>query len=92
MSATGEQQHVDTSGSIEKVSTKRMALYTGRTHPTLAAEVAQCLNLELGNPNIVQFANGEIRARFADALRRGLWVTRLNSVGPALVVPAEAAE
>jgi cobaltochelatase CobN len=33
-----------------------------------------------------------IRARFAEALRRGLWVTRLNSTGAALGVPAEAAE
>lgn len=33
-----------------------------------------------------------IRGRFAEALRRGLWVTRLNSIGSALGVPAEAAE
>jgi cobaltochelatase CobN len=32
-----------------------------------------------------------IRARFAEAMRRRLWVTRLNSAGQALAAPAEAA-
>ena len=49
---------------MEKVTTKRMSLYSGRTHPALAEEVALHLGAELGNPNIVQFANGEIRCRF----------------------------
>ena len=32
---------------MEKVTTKRMALYSGRTHPTLAAEVAEGLGARL---------------------------------------------
>ena len=39
-----------------------MSLFSGRTHPALADEVAKELGVELGDPNIVQFANGEIRA------------------------------
>ncbi len=54
---------------MEKVTTKRMSLYSGRTHPALAAEVAEHLGIELGNANLVQFANGEIRARFGESIR-----------------------
>jgi len=54
---------------MEKVTTKRMSLYSGRTHPALAEEVAVHLGAELGNPNIVQFANGEIRCRFGESIR-----------------------
>ncbi|MEY4174252.1 MAG: phosphoribosylpyrophosphate synthase [Actinomycetota bacterium] len=54
---------------MEKVTTKRMSLYSGRTHPALAEEVAMHLDAELGNPNIVQFANGEIRCRFGESIR-----------------------
>ena len=54
---------------MEKVTTKKLALYSGRTHPELAAEVAQHLGIELGHPNIVEFANGEIKTRFAESVR-----------------------
>jgi ribose-phosphate pyrophosphokinase len=54
---------------VEKLTTKRMALYSGRTHEALAEEVAAALGIELWNPNIVEFANGEIRPRFADSVR-----------------------
>ena len=66
----------DTSGAvggngntIDKITTKRLALYSGRTHPELATEVAQHLGLKLGDPNIVEFANGEIRPRFNESIR-----------------------
>jgi ribose-phosphate pyrophosphokinase len=54
---------------MEKATTKRLSLYSGRTHPDLAAEVAECLGLSLGEPNLVEFANGEIRPRFAESIR-----------------------
>ncbi len=54
---------------MEKVTTKRMSLYSGRTHPALAMEVAEHMGIELGSPNLVQFANGEIRARFGESIR-----------------------
>lgn len=57
--------------TIDKVTTKRMALYTGRTHPQLAEEVAQHLEVQLGEANIVEFANGEIRPRFGESVRGG---------------------
>ncbi len=54
---------------MEKVTTKKLALYSGRTHPELAEEVATHLGLELGNANIVEFSNGEIRPRFTESVR-----------------------
>ncbi len=54
---------------MEKVTTKRLALYTGRTHPELAQEVATHLNIELGNANLVEFANGEVRCSFGESVR-----------------------
>jgi ribose-phosphate pyrophosphokinase len=54
---------------MEKVTTKRLALYSGRTHPALADDVARHLGIELGHPNLVEFANGEVRPRFAESVR-----------------------
>jgi len=54
---------------IEKVTTKRLALYSGRTHPDLAAEIAGHLGIPLGDAGVVQFANGEIKTRFAESVR-----------------------
>jgi ribose-phosphate pyrophosphokinase len=54
---------------MEKVTTKRLALYSGRTHPELAHEVASHLNIELGHDNLVEFANGEVRCRFGESIR-----------------------
>ena len=54
---------------MEKVTTKRLALYSGRTHPELAQEVATHLNIELGHDNLVEFSNGEVRCRFGESIR-----------------------
>jgi ribose-phosphate pyrophosphokinase len=54
---------------MEKVTTKRLALYAGRTHPALATEIAAHLGIELGHPNIVEFSNGEVRPRFNESVR-----------------------
>ncbi|MEL6892216.1 MAG: ribose-phosphate diphosphokinase [Actinomycetota bacterium] len=54
---------------MEKVTTKRLALYTGRTHPELAREVAGHLDIELGQDNLVSFANGEMRCSFGESVR-----------------------
>ena len=54
---------------MERVTKKRLALYTGRSHVKLAEEVAAHLGEKLLDPNIVEFANGEIRPRFRDSVR-----------------------
>jgi ribose-phosphate pyrophosphokinase len=60
-----------TSKPLERVTTKRLSLFSGRTHPALADEVAAHLGIEVGDANIVEFANGEIRPRFSDSIRGG---------------------
>jgi ribose-phosphate pyrophosphokinase len=54
---------------LERVTKKRLALYTGGCHPLLAEEIADHLDVELGDPGLVTFANGEIRARYAESIR-----------------------
>jgi len=54
---------------MEKVTTKRLALYTGRTHRELAEEVAGHLGIPLGQDNLVSFANGEMRCSFGESVR-----------------------
>ena len=53
----------------DKVTKKRMALFTGRTHVALAEEVAGYLGIKLGDANVVEFANGEMRPRFGESVR-----------------------
>ncbi|MGA0154213.1 MAG: ribose-phosphate diphosphokinase, partial [Ilumatobacteraceae bacterium] len=45
--------------------------YTGRAHPELAREVASHLNISLGEADVIEFANGEIRPRFGESIRGG---------------------
>ena len=54
---------------LEKVTTKKLAIYTGRTHRDLATEVAAHLGVQLGDAGIVEFSNGEIRPRFGESVR-----------------------
>jgi ribose-phosphate pyrophosphokinase len=54
---------------MELVPTKRLQLFSGRTHPALTQEIADHLGVELGHPNLVDFASGEIRCRFAESVR-----------------------
>ncbi len=54
---------------MELLSKKTLQLLTGRTHPGLAEEVAQHLGITLGETNLIDFANSEIRCRFGDSVR-----------------------
>jgi ribose-phosphate pyrophosphokinase len=54
---------------MELVPTRKLHLLTGRTHPGLAGEIAAHLGVELGDPNLVDFANGEVRPRFSQSVR-----------------------
>jgi ribose-phosphate pyrophosphokinase len=54
---------------MELVPTRKLHVLTGRTHPGLAAEIAAHLGVELGDPNLVDFANGEVRPRFSQSVR-----------------------
>jgi ribose-phosphate pyrophosphokinase len=54
---------------MEATTTKRLALYSGRVNPALAAEVAKHLGVEVGEANLVDFSNGEIRCTFGESVR-----------------------
>ena len=54
---------------MELFSKHRLQFYAGRSHPALGAAIAKHLGVEVGNCELVDFPNGEIRARFGDSVR-----------------------
>jgi len=54
---------------MELVTKKRLHLLAGRSNLPLATEIAECLGVELGHPNLVEFANGEIHAKLGENVR-----------------------
>jgi ribose-phosphate pyrophosphokinase len=54
---------------MELVTKKRLQLFAGRSNPALAEEIARNLGVELGHPNLVEFANGEIHSRLGENVR-----------------------
>ncbi len=54
---------------MELVTKKRLYLVSGRTNLALAQEIAARLGVELGDPNLGEFANGELHCRFNESVR-----------------------
>lgn len=54
---------------ITQSNAKRMVLLAGRSHPELAAAVAEQLGVELVPTRAYNFANGEIFVRFEESIR-----------------------
>ena len=54
---------------MELVTKKRLHLVSGRANLPLAEEIAERLGVELGEPNLAEFANGELHARFGESVR-----------------------
>ncbi len=54
---------------MELVTKKHLQLYAGRSHPDLAREVASSLGVTLGDANLVDFPNTELRATFGESIR-----------------------
>jgi ribose-phosphate pyrophosphokinase len=54
---------------MEFIPKKRLFLVTGRAHVPLAEEIASSLGVQLGQPNLAEFANGELHCRFAESVR-----------------------
>jgi ribose-phosphate pyrophosphokinase len=54
---------------MELIPRKRLALYTGRAHPQLAAEIAEQLGVELGDAHLKNYPNGEIHCRYDESIR-----------------------
>jgi ribose-phosphate pyrophosphokinase len=48
---------------------KKLMLFSGRAHPELAKEIADCLGIEPTPTRLSDFANGEIFVRFLESIR-----------------------
>ncbi|MFB3738629.1 MAG: ribose-phosphate diphosphokinase [Candidatus Velamenicoccus archaeovorus] len=54
---------------MEIVTKKRMMLFSGTTHPALAAEIADHLGIKLSPCKLTRFASGEIYVRSEESVR-----------------------
>ena len=54
---------------MELFSKHRLQMYAGRSHPALASSIASHLGVDLGPCEIIDFPNGEIRARYGESVR-----------------------
>src|SRR3954454_12124857 len=54
---------------MELVPKRTLHLFTGRSHEQLAAEIGEHLGVELGEANLVDFADTELRCRFGQSVR-----------------------
>jgi len=54
---------------MELVPKRKLHLLSGRSHPSLADAIAGNLGVQVGDAHLVDFANGEMRPRFADSVR-----------------------
>lgn len=54
---------------MELVTNKKLYLVSGRTNRPLAQTIATELGVGLGEPNLDEFANGEIHCRFSESIR-----------------------
>ena len=53
---------------MELVTKKRLQLFTGRSNLELAEEIAEYLKVKLGDPNLSEFANGELTCRYGETM------------------------
>jgi ribose-phosphate pyrophosphokinase len=54
---------------VELVTKKRLQIYSGRSHPELAARIVEHLGVELGEANLKTFPNGEIKCQLGESVR-----------------------
>jgi ribose-phosphate pyrophosphokinase len=54
---------------VELVSKKKLMLFAGQGNEELSAEIAECLNVPLGEAKLSTFSSGELYARFGESIR-----------------------
>jgi ribose-phosphate pyrophosphokinase len=54
---------------MELSPVKKLKLFSGTSHHALAQEIADCLGVPLGDPNIKKFPNGEVKCQFTENIR-----------------------
>jgi ribose-phosphate pyrophosphokinase len=60
---------VTTGHAIPLTPKKRLMVFAGRSHPELAAKMAERLGVELGEIELTTFANGETYCRYCESIR-----------------------
>ena len=60
---------VTTGHAIPLTPQKRLMVFAGRSHPELASKIAEQLNVELGEIELLTFANGETYCRYCESIR-----------------------
>ena len=58
-----------TGHAIPLTPQKRLMMFAGRSHPELAAKIAEQLGVELGEIELTTFANGETYCRYCESVR-----------------------
>ena len=64
-----EQSEVKPGHWLEHGPKKRLMVFSGRSHPQLAARIAEHLGVELGEIELETFANGETYCRYVESVR-----------------------
>jgi ribose-phosphate pyrophosphokinase len=54
---------------LERGPSKRLMVFSGRSHPDLAHQIAEKLGVELGDIELDTFANGETYGRYIESIR-----------------------
>ncbi len=54
---------------MELINHKKLHIVAGRATQELAADICKELDVELGTPNIAEFANGEIHVKYGESIR-----------------------
>ncbi|MGH9164256.1 MAG: ribose-phosphate diphosphokinase [Acidimicrobiales bacterium] len=54
---------------MDLIPHRRLEVYSGRSHPALARDITRHLGVELGQPNLDQFANSETYCRYDESVR-----------------------
>src|SRR6266581_8090178 len=64
-----ERPEVSAGHWLERGPSKRLMVFSGRSHPELAAAIAEQLGVELGEIELNTFANGETYCRYCESIR-----------------------
>ncbi len=69
LEAAVEQATVKPGHWLERGPQRRLMVFSGRSHPDLAASIADRLGVELGEVELETFANGETYCRYCESIR-----------------------
>jgi ribose-phosphate pyrophosphokinase len=69
LEAPTERPEMTTHHWLERGPSKRLMVFSGRSHPSLAASIAERLGVELGEIELASFANGETYCRYGESIR-----------------------